>query len=487
MKLTTRISVFFLASLAVVLVGFSVSIYLLVHSHLLYQLDDRADDALDTLNAAVEAGPDGLEWEGNDRKLAVASSSASEPIVWVVFADDGQLLDGSKDEAAHRVLTSGAGQGTGQDKQQITLDAESWRIARRYLRADEDRGRSRIKGVPREEEPKTKYYSSLTLAVGTPLGHLTNQLRLLAFALAGMSVLIWLLAAFLGRWLCGNALAPLTRMANSISTISAADLSQRLPPVDTGDELQDLSRAFNELLTRLQISFERQRRFAAEASHQLRTPLTAMLGQVDVALRRDRGAEEYRGTLTSVHSQAMRLRQIAEMLLFLTREEADAALPDFELLDVNKWLAAHLASWNDHLRSNDLRVETDESSPLWIRAHKGLLSQVIDNLLDNACKYSDRGTDIVIRTAKCDDEVHIEIGDSGYGIPENELNRVLDPFFRSFDAQRRGIQGAGLGLSIVQRIVVAFGARLKIESHIGRGSRFIVIFPSLAAEQLRSA
>jgi signal transduction histidine kinase len=316
---------------------------------------------------------------------------------------------------------------------------------------------------------------------------LTTQLRLLAIALAGLSALIWLLAAFFGRSLCRKALSPLTRMTVSIGSISADDLNQRLPAMNTHDELDGLSRAFNELLNRLQISFERQRRFAAEASHQLRTPLTAMLGQVDVTLRRNRSSDEYHTTLTSVHDQATRLRQIAEMLLFLTREEPDAALPDFELLDVNAWLLEHLATWGSNSRFNDLKLDADTSTPLWIRAHKGLLSQAVDNLLDNACKYSDASSKIVVRTARCENEVQLEVDDSGYGIPDNEINRVLDPFFRSYDAQRRGIQGAGLGLSIVQRIVVAFGAKLTIKSRIGQGSRFIVVFPSEAMEQLRSA
>jgi two-component system OmpR family sensor kinase len=485
-KLITRISFFFLTSLAVVLLGFSVSIFILVHTHLMYQLDDRVDDALDILNGAVEAGPGGLEWDADERKLPIALSNVNEPLVWAVFDDTGQRLAGSSDETAQAVITSVRGDNPNQQEEQRTWNGATWRVLRRYLRAD-DHGRGRIKGVPAEEESKAKYYPALTLAVGTPLTHVMGQLRLLAIALIGISVLIWLVAAFLGRWLCLKALAPLTRMSNSISSISAADLSQRLPEVNTDDQLEELSRAFNELLTRLQISFERQRRFAAEASHQLRTPLTAMLGQLDVALRRDREVDEYRGTITSAHEQATRLKQIAEMLLFLTREEAEAALPDFESLDLNDWLSSHTATWKAHPRFSDLHHHLDATIPLWIRAHKGLLGQVVDNLLDNACKYSDPGSVIVLRTRRRGDNLELEVDDSGYGIPENEINRVFDPFFRSMDAQRRGIQGAGLGLSIVQRIVLAFNATLEIDSRVGRGSRFIVIFPSMAAEQLQSA
>src|SRR4029078_1346050 len=140
---------------------------------------------------------------------------------------------------------------------------------------------------------------------------------------------IWLSAAALGRWFCRNALAPLTHMADSIATISADDLTQRVASGESKDELEELSRAFNQLLDRLQTSFERQGRFAAEASHQLRTPLTAMLGQLDGSMRRGRSTDEYLQTLKSVREQATNLQRIMEMLLFLTREGIESEPTQF--------------------------------------------------------------------------------------------------------------------------------------------------------------
>src|SRR5262249_6244039 len=161
-----------------------------------------------------------------------------------------------------------------------------WRFVHQTLYADDNNsGRLQVVSV---EESKSKYYPSLTIVVGTTLDQVTSQLRMLALALIALSTFIWLSAAFFWRLLCRSALSPLTRMTISVKTISADDLNKRLPTVTTRDELEGLSCAFNELLDRLQISFERQRRFAAEASHQLRTPLTAMLGQLDVAMRRNR-------------------------------------------------------------------------------------------------------------------------------------------------------------------------------------------------------
>jgi signal transduction histidine kinase len=265
-------------------------------------------------------------------------------------------------------------------------------------------------------------------------------------------------------------------MTGSMATITAADLTQRLTSPSTGDELEGLSRAFNDLLDRLETSFDRHRRFSAEASHQLRTPLTAMLGQVDVALRRDRSLGEYRQTLQTVHDQAARLGRIVEMLLFLTREEADTGPTKFDGIELNDWLTKHLDSWRVHPRHNDLSVELQRETPMWINAHDGLLGEMVDNLFDNACKYSTPNSPVVVRTLGTNEGAKLIVQDSGYGIPEGELANIVDPFFRSVDAKRRGIGGSGLGLTIVHRIISAFGAKLSVESREGSGSSFTITF-----------
>jgi heavy metal sensor kinase len=480
MKLATRISMFFLAALAVVLIGFSASIYWLVYSHLYHQTDERSVAALDTLTAAIESGPAGLEWEVNGRLLDLDQSTTKEPIVWGVFDDRGSQVDGPKESLAMLAALNQALAGGNQHKQDVRWNGESWRITRREFRAKTVPDKNSAKVVSRNDEPATKRYSALVITVGTSLSRLASQLRMVGLVLTGLSLLIWLSAAFLGRWLCRNALAPLTRMADSMATISADDLNQRLSTADSRDELEELSRAFNQLLDRLQTSFERQRRFAAEASHQLRTPLTAMLGQLDVSMRRGRSTDEYLQTLTSVREQTVNLRRIMEMLLFLTREEIEAAPPEFERLELNSWLANHLALWQQHPRSHDLQIETNPNGALWIQAHPGLLGQVVDNLIDNACKYSVPNSPITIRTEGLEPEVKLVVEDRGYGILEKELPRIVDPFFRSDDARTRGIGGTGLGLSIVQKIVDAFGARLHVDSSVGHGSIFAVVFPSMA-------
>ena len=139
----------------------------------------------------------------------------------------------------------------------------------------------------------------------------------MALILAGVSTGFWLLAAAVGRRLCNRALFPMTRMAKAACVMTAADRDHRLPSPRTGDELDALAGSFNGLLDRLHQEYERQKRFTGDASHQLRTPLTALLGQIEVARRRHRTTDEYERVLDEVHCEAIRLRQIVESLLFM--------------------------------------------------------------------------------------------------------------------------------------------------------------------------
>src|SRR5262249_31404843 len=148
-------------------------------------------------------------------------------------------------------------------------------------------------------------------------------------------------------------------------SIQAADLTQRLPNPGTHDELEQLGSAFNDLLKRLQEAFERQRRFTGDASHQLRTPLTIILGQIEVALRRTRTLDDYQTVLASVHTQSLNLQRIVEMLLFLARADAEARLPHLEILDLSQWLDQHKEAWKESARFKDLSVKPPAGSACW--------------------------------------------------------------------------------------------------------------------------
>jgi heavy metal sensor kinase len=470
-SLTARLSAFFLAALAVVLAGFSVSLYLLAWAHLSRQVDDRLEAALDTLTAAVEREPGWLEWEPHQRDLVPGRAGVLGQVRWEVRDERGLLVDRSPNLGAAGLEVDAPPDGIAQ----LEREGVPWRFAGRRVPAP-PAGDSPPPPPP-GDGPPARRYSALVLTAGLSLEPIRETLRRLALTLAGLSAGLWLLGLLASRWVCRRALAPVTRMAEAARAMRAADLDQRLPGPSGADELGELRGAFNGLLDRLQEAFERQRRFTGDASHQLRTPLTALAGQVEVALRRDRPAEDYRRALEQAHAQATHLRRIVEALLFLARADAEAALGSLEVMDLTEWLPAHLAGWSAHPRAADLRLEAG-AGPCPVRAQPLLLGQALDNLLENALKHSEAGPPVTVSLARDGNQVVLGVADAGEGIAPEDLPHVFEPFYRSAEARRRGRAGVGLGLAVVKRVTAALGGSAAAESGAGTGSRFTLCLPA---------
>ena len=351
MSLTGRFSALFLSALGLVLVGFSTALYVSARIYLDRQVSDRLDASLAVLAAAAEIHPDGVEWEPQERVLPLGQESGPERLRWIVFDDRGRRIDHSRnlvdaDLTAEWVPQAGTAE---LPARLVDRQGRTWRVAQR--RTPARRGRAiRLQGrgsIARRRPIRTRsedLHPSLVLTVCAPLDPNEATLATLGWFLVALSVGIWLLAALLCRRLSRRALTPLTRMVASARDLNAADPGWCLEQAGTGDELDELGRAFNDLLSRLHVAYERQRRFSSDASHQLRTPLTILIGQIEVALRQERSGEEYRRILGSALGRAVQLGQIVEALLFLGRADADAQLPDGEPLDLDRWVAEHLAT-----------------------------------------------------------------------------------------------------------------------------------------------
>lgn len=466
MSLATRVSLFFLGSLAVTLAGFSVGLYLLAARHLGERLERRVEAAVALLTAAIEIKPDCVEWEPHERRLDL------EGVRWVVLDHEGRAID-SSDEPYPLAARNFPAEGVGRPARAAGTDGEPWlALHARVVPTDPARPLSPTAG-PRKDGNRGGIYPSLVLRVSVPAGPDDASLRLLGWTLTGLSAAAWVVAALVGRRLCRRTLAPVARMARSARSIPAAEPGQRLKVAATGDELEDLGRSFNGLLDRLQEAFERQRRFTGEASHQLRTPLAVMLGQVEVALRRDRPPEEYRRVLGIVAEQSARLHGIVEMLLFMARADSDAAAPELSALPMRAWLEGHLAGWSSHPRAADLKL-AEGGEELRALAHPPLLAQAADALIDNACKYSRPGTPVTLTLRGDGGHVRLTVQDAGCGITAEDLPRVFEPFFQSMRHRPAGAGGVGLGLAIARRTVAAMGGEVEVESEPGLGSRFSI-------------
>ena len=301
---------------------------------------------------------------------------------------------------------------------------------------------------------------AVTLAVGLPLG--------VVLALAG------------GYFLAGRMLSPLAVMAEKAARISAEDLSERLPVENPHDEVGRLARVFNETLARLEESFDRLRRFTADASHELRTPLTALKSVGEVGVREGRDPAHYRDVIGSMLEEVDRLARLVDALLVLTRADTGRAVSGRESVDLGD-LARDVAECLRALaddRKQDLTVETEEGAAVTVKGDRAALRSVVMNLIDNAVKYTPEGGHIHVAVRPGPDgTAFLEVSDDGPGIPSDLHDRIFDRFFRVGKPPAVGRGGAGLGLSIARRIVEAQEGRIEVESAPGRGSTFRVRLP----------
>ena len=475
MTLVTRLSLFFLSMLAFVLIGFSVALYLLAASHLHRQADERLETMLNAVGNIIEIGPNDVEWEPKTRTLNLDSAVDGDQVVWLVADDQGNVLDRSQSRNTDLFLddTTPNLPLTGHAKPQIKWSSASWVAGQRWIHPEVRRPDHEPSSHSQEGERK---YSALSVTVGVSLIPVRTTLTKLATALGGLSLAIWLLALVVSRFVCQRALLPVHRMAVAAREIHADDLTQRLPAIISNDELAELNQSFNDLLDRLHVAFERQRRFTGDASHQLRTPLTAILGQIEVALRRERPPEEYRQVLEKVQQRASHLAEMAEAMLFLARADAEAMLPRSEPVNLTDWLPQHLQTWSEHARAGNMVFDRTSTEPCIIQAQPALLGELLDILLDNASKYSEPGTPITVRLRPGENTVTLSVEDCGCGIDENDVTNLFVPFSRSEEARRRGIKGVGLGLSIAKRLMSVFDGELSVSSQAGQGTCFTLRF-----------
>ena len=464
MTLTFRVSAFFLSTLALVLAAFSLGIFLLARIYLLNQVEARLDSALATLAAAAETTEEGVEWEPHERLLILDEHSQGGPLNWAVLADSGRVMDASSavDAARLRELAGAAG-------------GQEWKIKTRRLSAvPKTTLASQVANSSAPEVAQRNRH--LDILVGVQLAPVQAQLRQVALIVSALSLVSFGLVFVVGRQLCRRALAPVSQMASAARGMKTSQIEERLPVSASGDELSDLALAFNALLSRVQVSMERQGRFTAEASHQLRTPLTAMLGQTEVALRRPREPAEYVRVLQLVESQAHELRQLIDALLFLSRADEEARLPELQAISLAPWLEQRLVAWRETPRGKDVQLEVAADLPA-VRAHPVLLGQLLDNLVDNAGKYSPEGSAITVQAKVIGDRVEVSVADAGPGVSPADRAHLFEPFYRGAAARTQGIRGTGLGLAIAARLAGALGGTLKLDESYHHGTRLVLSLP----------
>ncbi len=291
-----------------------------------------------------------------------------------------------------------------------------------------------------------------------------------------------LLASAGGYFLARKSLAPVAHMARQARGMGASRLSERLEVSNPRDELGTLALSFNELLDRLEKSFEQQRRFVADASHELRTPVAILQGETEVTLSRtDRAPEEYRETLSILREESHRLAHIIEDLFTLTR--ADAGQYPLQLREVylDELAADVLRRTRSLAIAKGITLTSSIEPELLMRADEDLLRRLLLNLLDNAIKYTPTGGKANVECRREGKELVLRVTDTGTGIPAELQSRIFERFFRADKARSRSegdTGGAGLGLSIARWIAEAHYGRLELTRSDPSGTTFTAWLPA---------
>lgn len=319
----------------------------------------------------------------------------------------------------------------------------------------------------------TSYRVEVGASGATSEATLTHVLMMLA---VGLSIAV-AVAVTGGFVLVRRALVPVERIAHKAEEITQHNLSERLPVVHSGDEIERLSVSLNHMIARLEDAIHGSKQFVADASHELRTPLTVMRGELESLAQDVMLKPETRESLGSVLEEVGRLAEIVEGLFALSRLDAGEAPAEWVRFDLTE-LAVTTAEQMS-LLAEDKRVSLTctASGEVPVQGDRARLKQVVVNLLDNAIKYTASGGQVSLRVRREGTYAVLDVTDTGIGIPANALPHVFKRFFRVDGSRSREQGGAGLGLSIVKSICTAHGAVLEVSSASGRGSTFRVKQP----------
>lgn len=322
-------------------------------------------------------------------------------------------------------------------------------------------------------EPVGRTYTIVTSRSLTPLlGELAADRQILAIAIP-----LGLLLAGLGGWyLARKSFEPVLEMAQHARRIGAENLEQRLPVVNPRDELGKLAETFNELLSRLSAAFSSQRQFMADASHQLRTPLSVIRLTTSVTLEKHpRTEDEYRSALATIDEQGRRLSRLVEDMFRLARADAGRLQLHQQAFYLDELLTEATRAAQVLGAPKGVKVEAGPMAESQALGDEELLQQMILNLLDNAVKYTGPGGSVRLDMERKDGFYYISVRDTGSGIPPEQQARIFDRFYQ---ANQADASGAGLGLPIARSIAEAHGGSLELERSDASGTLFVAKLPS---------
>ncbi len=452
LPLRLRLTLWYLSSLAVILLLFGLLLYAQVQRGLLAQVDTGLQLAAAQARANVATRNGDLAFQNPDSSPALAR--LREDIAIRLLSENGTVWDSLSRaaEAPVRAPTPGYASYTDGD--------DSWRVYNEHLD---------LPGMS----------AGGWLQVTQALESMEQTLFLLRLQLLWGVPLALLLAGAGGYFIASRALLPIDRITRTAQGINASDLSRRIDYTGPPDELGRLAATFDEMLNRLQSSFDRERRFTADAAHELRTPLTALKGAIGVTLSQPRGPAEYSDSLQEMEGQVDRLIRLSHDLLFMARLDQGKVQRREDPIALDDLLTAVVDQVRPLAEAKSITLLGSDAQGLTVTGDMDLMIRLFLNLLDNAIKFTPAGGRVSMEAERSNTEVTIAIRDTGPGIPTEHRAHLFERFYRVGGDRSRpdGQGGAGLGLAIAYEIARAHGGTLRVHSTLGEGTAFLLTLP----------
>jgi signal transduction histidine kinase len=326
----------------------------------------------------------------------------------------------------------------------------------------------------------TKFDRFVIIAAATDVEgalHL-GKLKIILIIVCIVSLLLFFIA---GWFYSGRALKPISDVVKKVEDISITSLNLRVYEGNGTDEIGRLAKTFNKMLERLETSFDMQKNFISNASHELRTPLTSINGQLEVLMMKDRSTEDYKTALASVLDDIKALINLSNRLLMIARTSAEGPVHFNKKIRIDEilWQAQEEnsrfnSSYKIHISMDNSLTDAEQ---MIVVGDDSLLKVAFSNLIDNACKYSDDHTvNIIFR--HLEKTIEVEFEDKGIGIPQTEIQKIFEPFFRGANAI--SFPGTGVGLPLVNQIIKNHNGSVTLSSILGKGTKVTVLLPTSA-------
>ena len=329
-----------------------------------------------------------------------------------------------------------------------------------------------------------KHHGPFYVAVGRPMDESDKILKRYTWVYAGLIPFSLLCGCLLGWFLTGRVLMPVMEVAQAAQRITGSNLSLRIPARAAGDELDYLILTFNRMIERLESSFQQIRQFSTDVSHELRTPITAIRGQLEVALFTAKTIEQYRDATLNSLQDIERLSQIVRALLLLSQAESGQLALQKTRLDLASVVRDIVEQFQIPAEGARVELSADLPGECFAEVDRVQIERMLSNLLSNAMKFTLAGGRVYVALRSSEESIELEVADTGCGIPQEHIPHIFERFYR-VPAQvtcANPEPGLGLGLSFVAWIVKAHGGTIRVESAPGQGTRFTISLPPAMAE-----